>query len=81
MFDANKTGRIDHNELGNALARVFGENGLPPPAPQDVAALLHKYDVSGDQQLDKKEFSRLLKELSGQKKYDKNSYKKKSKHY
>ena len=79
MFDANNTGSIDMSELANALAKVFSENGLPPPAPQDVAALLSKYDVSGDQQLNKKEFSKLLKELAGHKKYDKESYKKQEK--
>ena len=74
---------VDPNGLGGWADDeevVFGDNGLPPPANQDIAFLIHKYDASGDQQLDKKEFSHLLKELTGQKKYDKNSYKKKGKH-
>lgn len=73
LYDRNRTGYITIGELEPVLKDTFGVDNMPPPASSDIAYLLDKYDFNNDRQLTKREFRRLIKELSGTKKYDKNT--------
>lgn len=71
--DLDNSGYISMYELPNLLAEVFAMDGLQPPYPTDVAYLLQKYDFNHDRRLSYWEFKRLLKELSGTKKFDRST--------
>ena len=75
QYDTNNDGTVGYTELNSLLAAVFAVDGLQPPQAADVAYLLDKYDLDHNHRLTHREFKRLLKELSGNKQYDKTSIK------
>lgn len=68
-YDVSNKGYITINDLQPALQEVFAIDHQPAPQTMDVAALLRKFELQGGHQVNRKQFRRLLKELSGTKAY------------
>ena len=80
-YDKDHSKTVGVQELYPLMTEAFAINHLPPPNPQDIGALITKYDVNRDGQLNKTEFKCMLNELGGHKSYDKDAVlKKRDKH-
>lgn len=73
-YDVNRSDSLSVNEIAPALREIFASEGQPPPENFDIAFLLNKYDINNDGRISHREFKRLLRELSGKRKYDKSAF-------
>ena len=67
-------GFITTDDLLPALGEVFAIDNHPAPQTNDIAFLLHKFQMVGGNQITMKQFRRILKELSGTKAYSLSSF-------
>ena len=63
FFDANNSGNIDSDELYLASCKIFEQLNHKIPTKQQTDEFLKKMDEDKNGQLDKEEFSKLVKLL------------------
>ena len=71
--EAAETSTLDLKLTETAVQEFYGLEGQPAPSREDISFLVGKYGFAADHKVTQKEFKRLLKELAGFKKFDKDT--------
>ena len=72
--DPQNTGSIPKAALEGAVREVYALDGQQAPVGAELGAILTKYDLVKNDKIGKKQFRRILKEIGGQKTYNRQSF-------